>query len=260
MPGFIVHQRVLLVMSFDLLMTILIFAVAGLYAAVGHAGASGYLAVMGLFGVDPAIMKPTALVLNILVSIIGTYKFYRAGHFSWKLFWPFALTSIPMAFLGGRLNLSFDVYNLIVGVILVFSSLRLFVTARSAGEQNITSPKIWVALIAGSVIGFLSGLTGVGGGIFLSPLLLLLNWAGAKPTAAVSAAFILVNSISGLLGHWTSVTVLPPQILIWGATVLVGGWIGAELGSKRLANPVYRQLLAIVLVVASIKMILTVLG
>jgi len=236
----------------------LMFAVAMLYAVVGHAGASGYLAVMGLFGTDATIMKPIALTLNILVATVGTCKFHRAGHFSWKLFWPFAVTSIPFAFLGGTLTLPTNVYKVLVGLVLLYSAYRLFVTAKSAEERTIVPPPLWAALLLGAVIGLLSGLTGVGGGIFLSPLILLMGWAGMKQTSAVAVTFILVNSIAGLLGHWSSAASLPPQILYWGAAVLVGGWIGAEVGSKRLANVPIRKVLAVVLALAGLKMTLAV--
>ena len=241
------------------ILAILMFVVALLYASVGHAGASGYLAVMGLFGVAPSVMKPTALALNILVASVGSYKFWRAGYFSWKLFWPFALTSIPFAFIGGSLTLSTSTYKAVVGLVLMYSAVRLFTTARLVIDRPVKQPPLWVSLLVGVIIGLLSGLTGVGGGIFLSPLILMMSWAEPKPTAAVAALFILFNSMAGLLGHWSNITGLPAQIPFWGAAVLIGGWIGAELGSKRLTNTGIRQLLAVVLVLAGVKMIVEVL-
>src|SRR5260370_28325635 len=174
-----------------LIITVLVFAVALLYSTVGHAGASGYLAAMALFGMSPLVMKPTALVLNIIVAVIGTIRFYRAGFFSWRAFWPFVVTSIPAAYLGGRLTLPIAIYKSIVGIVLLYSAARLFWAADTADIRNTSLVPIWLALIVGALIGLLSGLTGVGGGIFLSPVLLLLHWAKTKETSGVSAALSL---------------------------------------------------------------------
>jgi hypothetical protein len=234
----------------------LFFAAAILYSSVGHAGASGYLAAMALVGLAPEVMKPTALVLNILVATVGTVKFYRAGHFSWPLFWPFAVTSIPAAFLGGATTLPDVYYKPLVGVILLFAAGRfLFVTQRDSADLA-RLPSLPVALVAGGAIGLLSGLVGVGGGIFLTPLILLCRWGQARTTAAVSVMFILVNSISGLLGHIASVAKVPSGIAVWSVAALIGGWIGAELGSRRLNVPWLRRLLGVVLVIAGLKLIL----
>jgi len=210
---------------------------------VGHGGASSYLAVMGLFSLAPSVMKPTALALNILVAGVATFKFYRAGLFSWRLFWPFAVVSVPAAFIGGAMMLPARAYKILVGVVLLYAAVWMF---RSA---------LWAALVAGVAIGFLSGLTGVGGGIFLSPLILYMGWAETRATSGVAAPFILVNSIAGLLGHFSSVAQLPPSIPIWGAAAVIGGWIGATYGSKRAPAPVLRQLLSLVLIVAGAKLI-----
>jgi len=239
-------------------LVLLIFLVAVLYSSVGHAGASGYLAAMALIGVAPAVMKPTALTLNILVASIATFKFYRAGHFSFRLLWPFALTSIPFAFLGGYLTLPGHWYKTLVGLVLLAAAYKLFRTASRVSHQ-IENPQVslWVALLFGAVIGLLAGLTGTGGGIFLSPLLLMMNWAGTKQTSATSAAFILVNSMAGLLGNLSSIGSLPSSIFALTPAAIVGGFIGAELGSKRIAGPNIRRLLALVLIVAGFKLILT---
>jgi uncharacterized membrane protein YfcA len=230
----------------------LVFVAAVLYSMVGHAGASGYLAAMALVGVAPAMMKPTALTLNILVATVGTIQFARAGRFSWPLFWPFALGSVPLAFLGGSLALPITLYKRVLAVVLLYAAYRLFRTvAAREGPRPIRLP---VATASGAGIGFLSGLTGVGGGIFLSPLMLIMGWADVRRTAAVSAAFILVNSISGLLGHLSSVRSLPGEIGILAAVALVGGFIGSTLGSRRLPSPVLRRLLAVVLLVAAAKL------
>jgi Predicted permeases len=230
---------------------------AALYSSVGHAGASGYIAVMALFGVVPATMKPTALALNILVAVIATVKFYRAGRFSFELFWPFAIVSIPAAFVGGMLALPTKAYEMIVGVVLLYAAFWMFRSARTVAKVIVRPPPIWAALAAGLVIGLLSGLTGVGGGIFLSPLILMMGWAETRATSGVAAAFILVNSIAGLAGHLSSLSNLPAQLPVWAIAVLIGGWIGAEYGSKRLATPVLRQLLSAVLVVAGLKLLFT---
>lgn len=243
-----------------MLLTLLIFLTALLYASVGLGGGSGYLAMMGLFNTAPAVMKPTALALNILVTSIGSYKYARAGHFKWKLFLPFALTSIPFAFLGGGLDLNSQFYKSIVGVILLFAAMRLFYSAKKKHEKAASPPPLWAALLSGALIGFAAGITGVGGAIFLSPLILLMDWATPKETAGVSTVFVLTNSIAGILGNWSSTSTLPPQILPWGIAVIIGGWIGAEYGSRKLPNPLIRQALAAILLLGGIKMLSAALG
>ena len=239
-------------------LAILVFIAALLYSSVGHAGASGYLAAMALLGIAPTVMKPTALTLNILVASIATFKFYRAGHFSWRLFWPFALASIPCAFMGGAITLPDHLYRTLVGMVLLFAAYKLFRNAQRVIEEATVKPvSAWVALLVGAALGLLAGLTGTGGGIFLSPLLLLMGWASTRQTAGVSAAFILVNSVAGLLGNLSSVHALPSALWILAPMAIVGGFIGAEYGSKRLATPNMRRLLAVVLVIAGMKLIFT---
>src|SRR5213596_3393130 len=201
----------------------LIFVVALLYSTVGHAGASGYLAAMALFSIAPMVMKPTALVLNILVAVIGTVRFYRAGFFSWQIFWPFVITSIPASFIGGALSLPVPIYKSIVGLVLLYSAIRLFFSAKRGDDGDVSRIPLMAALAIGAVIGLISGLTGVGGGIFLSPVLLLMHWAKTKETSGVAVAFILVNSFAGLLGHGSSVSLLPPEIIYWAPAALIGG-------------------------------------
>lgn len=230
-------------------------AAALLYSSVGHGGASGYLAVMALFGLSSAVMRPTALALNILVAGIAFAKFFRAGCFSWRLFWPFALTSIPAAFLGGRLVLPSDAYRAAVGVVLLYAAFRMLRSARPGGQGPAHRPPPWVALLLGAAIGLLSGLTGVGGGIFLSPLLLIMGWAEMRHSSGVAALFVAVNSLAGLLGHLEGLAQLPVSLPLWAAAAAVGGWIGAEYGSRRLATPVLRLVLSVVLVVAGFKLI-----
>jgi len=238
-----------------LLLAVLIFIVALLYSTVGHAGASGYIAAMALFGMAPVVMKPTALTLNIIVALIGSIRFYRAGFFSWRTFWPFAVTSIPAAYIGGGLTLPVPVYKSVVGIVLFYSAVRLFWSAGSADSKNTSLAPIWVALIVGAAIGLLSGLTGVGGGIFLSPVLLLMHWANTKETSGVSAAFILVNSIAGLLGQYPAIANLPDSLVYWAPAALIGGWIGSELGTRVLPVSNIRKWLSVVLVLAGLKLI-----
>ena len=231
---------------------------AFLYASVGHGGASAYIAAMAFAGIAPAEMRPVALQLNVLVSAIATVKFYRAGHFRWSLFWPFAMVSIPAAYLGGAIVLPGTAYKILVGLVLLYAGWQLWWSARAGEELRPTRPiPLPLAMVIGAVLGVLSGLTGVGGGIFLSPLLLLFGWAGTKQTSAVAAPFILVNSIAGLAAGLVRNPVLPPDYAWWlMATVVIGGWAGAEYGSRRFANPLIRQLLGAVLVVAGGKMVL----
>ena len=242
--------------SETLVIAILFFAGAALYASVGHAGASAYLAVMGLYSFAPSVMKPTALALNILVAAVATFKFYRAGLFSWRLFWPFAVASIPAAFIGGATTLPTRSYKIVVGVVLLYAAVWMFRSSLKPLQAVAHPPPLWAAIAAGLAIGFLSGLTGVGGGIFLSPLLLYMAWADTRATSGVAAPFILVNSIAGLLGHFSSVAQLPPNIPVWGAAAVLGGWIGATYGSRHAPPPVLRQLLSLVLIVAGVKLIL----
>lgn len=231
-----------------------IFAVAALYSSVGHGGASGYIAALALFSVAPAVLKPTALLLNILVSFVALLQFAQAGHFSWRLFWPFALTSVPCSFLGGWLTLSPDYYRPLVGIVLLFSAYRLFIRPES-GEQAVQAPALPSALVIGALLGFLSGLTGVGGGIFLSPLLLLMEWGRVREVSAVAALFILVNSSAGLLGHIGSLQAIPPVAPLFAVAALCGGIIGSFFGSRRLPVTAVARTLSVVLTIAGLKLL-----
>lgn len=243
-----------------ILLAALILAVAALYASVGHAGASGYLAAMALLGVAPGLMKPTSLSLNILVAVITTVTFIRARHFSWPLFWPFAAASIPCAFIGGAFTLPGQWFRPLIGLILLFSAARLVLARTSGDNREPRPPERPMQLAVGAALGLLSGLAGTGGGIFLSPILLLTGWAGIKQTAATSAAFILVNSISGLAGLLLSTRSCPPDLIRWGplwaAAALLGGASGAFLGANQLRTPTLRRLLAAVLIIAGLKLVL----
>ena len=229
--------------------------VAFLYSSVGHAGASGYIATMILFGIAPTIIRPTALVLNILVASIGAFQFWRAGHFSWKLFWPFALLSIPAAYLGGYLQPSASILRILIGIVLLFSAARL-VFRRSDPSQTAV-PSRPMAVSVGAGLGFLAGLTGTGGGIFLTPLLLFCRWAHIRQAAAVSALFIWVNSIAGLIGYFTAVHSVPTLGIVLGAAAIVGGFVGSRLGSRHFPTRTISILLAIVLTIAGAKLIFT---
>src|SRR6266436_2502373 len=229
--------------------------IAFLYSSVGHAGASGYIAIMTLWGIAPTTIRPTALVLNILVASIGAFQFWRAGHFSWRLFWPFALLSIPAAYFGGYLQPSASVLRILIGVVLLFSAARL-VFRRGDPPQTVT-PSRPVAISAGAGLGFLSGLTGTGGGIFLTPLLLFCRWAHIRQAAAVSALFILVNSVAGLVGYFTKVHSVPSLGLTLALAAIIGGIVGSHLGSRRFAVRVISLFLATVLLVAGTKLIFT---
>ncbi len=242
-------------METQLLIILAIFVVAILYSSVGHGGASGYLAVMAFFAVAPAVMRPTALVLNLFVASIATLQFWRAGHFSWKLFWPFALTSIPFAFIGGMIQLPTNVYKMILGLVLLFAAFRLaWNFAQDADE--VREARLWMALVFGAGIGLLSGLVGVGGGIFLTPMLLLLRWSYAKTAAAVSALFIFVNSAAGLAGNYAQVSLLPADAWFWIIAAVAGGLIGSLLGATRFDSLMLRRVLATVLLFAAVKLML----
>ncbi len=232
----------------------LIFLAALLYSSVGHAGASGYLAVMAILGTPTVVMRPTALILNLAVASIGTVQFVRAGYFRWSLLWPLAIASIPAAYVGGRITLPSATYRAIVGVVLLLSAIRFVMTLRSPDVVKRKMP-LPLALSIGLVLGFLAGLTGVGGGIFLSPVLLIGGWADLRTTAATSVSFILLNSAAGLIGQGVAVSVVRDIAPLWAIAAVIGGLIGAHMGSRRLPVPALRGVLAVVLVAAGIKLI-----
>jgi uncharacterized protein len=237
------------------LLFVAVGVIAFLYSCVGHAGASGYIALMALWGLAPTVIRPTALVLNILVAIIGAFQFWRAGHFDWKLFWPFALLSVPAAYLGGYLQLPASILKILIGLVLLFSAVRLIF--RRGDPPNIVRPSPPIAIATGAGIGFLSGLTGTGGGIFLTPLLLFFKWAPIRQAAAVSALFILVNSIAGLVGYFTANHSIPSLGAILAAAAAIGGALGSHLGSRRFPVRTISLLLAMVLIIAGAKLIFT---
>ncbi len=239
-----------------LLLAALFAAAAILYGSVGHAGASAYLASMALVGTAPGVMKPTALVLNILVATIVTARFWRSGFVRPRAILPFLVGSVPAAFLGGALTLPTTLYRPLVGAVLLVAAVRFGWTAGRPREEYPPRAPIPAAVGSGAGIGLLAGLTGTGGGIFLTPLMLAAGWAGTRFAAGSSAAFILANSISGLAGNLASVGSLPAATPLWLGAVAVGGVIGSELGSRRMPAPWVRRALAAVLLIAGLKLLL----
>lgn len=228
------------------------FAMSALYASVGHGGASAYLALMGLVGMAPVEMKPIALTLNIAVSLLALVMFARAGHFRGRMFWPLAAASIPAAFVGGWLQSPEPVFKLILALALLFGAWRL-VFGGAVDESLVREPPLPASLALGGSLGFLSGLIGIGGGIFLTPLLILFRWTAAKPAAAISAAFIFVNSLSGLAGFLMKGGSVPKLTWLMLPAVLAGGTLGSAWGSSRAGSPALRRALAVVLVIAAAK-------
>ena len=230
--------------------------IAFLYASVGHGGASGYLALMALFSFAPETMKPTALLLNIFVAGIAFYHYFKAGYFNLRLFIPFAITSIPLAFLGGMIEVDASIYKKILAVLLIFAILKML---NVFGKESaiIEKVKTWQGLLVGGLIGFFSGLIGIGGGIILTPVILLMHWGKMKEAAAVSALFIWANSASGLIGQLTSGVSIGTETVVLVAIAFVGGFIGSYFGSRRLNNQLLRYILAFVLTIASVKLFFT---
>jgi len=239
----------------DLLLCLAVAAVAWLYSSVGHAGASGYIALMTLWGFAPDRIKPLALLLNILVASIASVQFYRAGHFSWKLFWPIAILAAPMAFIGGYLSIPLEWFKMLLGAVLAGSALWLMYPIQ--GQERSVEPPKQTAMVTGAVLGLLSGLTGTGGGIYLTPLLLLMGWAKTKTASAVSAFFILVNSLSGLAGLAIAGRPMPEGWYWFALSVGVGGLIGATIGSYRLNVRWARVVLSIVMCIAAAKLLVS---
>ena len=235
-----------------ILLLFLIGLMAFLYASVGHGGASGYLAVMALFAVSPALMKQSALVLNLSVSLFAAYSFYQKGYFRWRNFWPFALASIPMAYIGAQWPLSDATYKKVLAVCLIISVIRILFQWDKKTEGN--QVPLWAGLLVGGGIGLLSGMIGIGGGIILSPVMLLFGWGNLKETAAISALFIFVNSVAGLLGipSWTAFEHFQIPVLILVATF--GGVLGARWGANKASVYWLKIVLSLVLLVASAKL------
>jgi uncharacterized membrane protein YfcA len=233
------------------LILFLLGTMAFLYASVGHGGASGYLAVLALFSVAPVVMKQSALLLNLGVSLMSFVAFYQQGFFKWRLFWPFALGSIPAAFMGAKIPLSESTYKQVLGACLLIAVFRMLTSLREAQAKPLP---LWAGLTAGSFIGLLSGMIGIGGGIILSPVLLLFRWATLKEAAAVSALFIFVNSLSGLAGLKTWVPLDQSSLMYWLIVSILGGFLGARWGARFASNTKVKWVLALVLIIASGKL------
>ena len=244
-------------MSSLVVLLLFLAIIAFLYSSVGHGGASGYLAVMAMMGVAPAIMKPSALVMNLAVSLFSFIGFYRAGHFKFKLFLPFAIASVPLAYMGGTMTLSDSIYKKVLAVCILISIFRLIFQFHQ-NKEEIRPISTSAGLVSGGAIGLLSGMIGIGGGIVLSPLMLLMRWATLKQTAAVSALFIFVNSLSGLYGQLQKGGIQVSEHFQWAvAATIVGGLLGSYYGSQKFNVPTLRYLLALGLIIASAKLIFT---
>ena len=230
-------------------------AAAALYSSVGHGGASAYLAIMALAGIEPLVMRPTALVLNLFVASLAAIRFHRAGMLHLPSLWPFLLGSVPLAFIGGSIVLHDQAYKVLVGLVLLVAAGRLWWTAGRADERDTPAIRALPAIAIGAALGLLAGLTGTGGGIFLTPLLVMLGWASARGAGGLSAGFIVCNSLAGLTGNYAAVGLVPPSLALWVPAVLVGGLVGTELGVRRFSPLALRRTLAVVLVVASLKLV-----
>ncbi len=233
----------------------LFFCIAFLYGSAGHGGASGYLAILTLTGLFSPILVPVVLILNILVSGIAFFNYSTHGHFRWNLFLPFALSSIPFAFLGGLISVEATIFFIMVGAVLFLMGILVFLKSTLRVNPTILPVKYPVAVLAGAVIGFISGLIGVGGGIFLSPLILFLGWGSIAQIAAVSALFVNVNSISGLIGHTVGSEILWLTAFWLSLPVLAGGFLGSRFGVKTVNPDIIRYILGVILIIAAIKMI-----
>ena len=230
-----------------------LFVIAFLYSSVGHGGASGYLALMALFGIAPVYMKSTALSLNVFVSAIAFLTYARAGYFRFRLIFPFLITSIPLAFLGALMKIKPEVYEVILGIFLLFAVVRMLFIPGAISEHP-SKPPVWLALIIGAVLGFFSGMIGIGGGIILSPILVLFHWSTVKESAAASALFIFLNSLSGLSGLVHSGITFESRLILWIAAGVAGGIAGAYIGSYRATPGKLKYVLSVILLMASIKL------
>ena len=237
----------------DFIFLSIILLLATLYSSVGHGGASGYLALMALFSFTPELMRPSALVLNIFVSSIALFSYYKNGHFRFKLLFPFVITSVPFAFLGGAISIDPKVYKIILGIFLLIAIARM-VYQPKIGKNKIKETNKVLSLFIGAFLGFFSGLIGIGGGIILSPIIILLKWGTVKQTAAVSAAFILLNSVSGLIGQVSNEIQVAPEIGYMLGAAVFGGFIGSYFGSFKISEKALKYALSVVLIFASFKL------
>jgi len=239
----------------EYLFLFLLLVVAFLYSSVGHGGGSGYLALMALFGMAPETMRVTSLTLNIFVSLIAFIAYYRAGYFRFKLVYPFLLTSIPMAFVGAGIQINPTAFKIILGIFLLAAIGRMLLVPNSLAEHT-KRPHLLLAMVIGALLGLFSGMIGIGGGIILSPLLLLMHWANMKETATASALFIFLNSVAGLSGLLHAGSSLDPRLAGWIVVAFAGSMAGSYLGSSRFNTNKLKYILAATLLVASIKLFL----
>ena len=240
-----------------MIIAILMVLAAALYSTVGHGGASAYLAIMALFAVSPETMRPTALALNLIVAGFGSWRYWRAGQTNLKLLFAFAVAAVPAAYIGGGIHVPPDVYRPLVGVLLCIAALRMFWHPAQLARHELRPVSTAVALPVGGLLGLLAGLTGTGGGIFLSPLIILFGWEDARRTSGVAAGFILLNSIAGLAGNVSSMRALPAELPLFAGAVALGAIAGTWLGASRLPKPRLLQGLGLVLAIAGIKLVLT---
>lgn len=246
----------------DTLLGIIFVAIAIVYASVGQAGATGYIAAMAIAGLSADVIKPTALALNIVVAAIGTIRFVAAGLLTWRTCYPFAILGVPFSFLGGALNLPGILYMPVVGLLLLLAAWQMIRPMRAASSPKtaLDDPPFIPALAAGGIIGFISGVTGIGGGIFIAPLIIALAWATTRQAAAISANFNLLNSAAALTGAWATLPGLPPQVPLWMLAAAIGGLIGSWLALKRLPPAMLRMILFALLTVAGLRMLWTWVG
>jgi len=237
----------------DVLFYGLLFIVALLYASVGHGGASGYLALMAIFSMSVDTMKPSALILNLFVSLIAFIQFYKGGYFNFKSFLPFALASVPLSFLGGLIEIDSGSYKMLLGVFLMFAVIRMLFFDKIE-KKNVLSHSIYISILIGGFIGFLSGLLGIGGGIILSPILILLYNMNQKQAAAISAIFIFVNSFAGLTGQLAKGVNIDTQIYLYVTIAFIGGMLGSYLGAVKLNQRSLKYVLSLVLSIAIFKL------
>jgi hypothetical protein len=243
-----------------LLLCALIFLAATIYTSVGHAGASGYLAAMALVGVPPVVMKPTALTLNILVATLATFRMQRAGLVNWRALTPLLVGSVPLAFIGGGIQLPGRAYRILIGLVLLAAAAKLLLRPRRTQRIDATAPEripLLPALATGMLVGALSGLTGTGGGIFLTPLLLFFGWAGARQASGLTAPFILMNSMAGLAGNFMSLKSLPAEMPWFMLAAVLGTAVGTQLGIRWFSVVALQRMLAVVMIVAAVKFLLT---
>jgi uncharacterized membrane protein YfcA len=239
----------------EVLFLVSLFVIAFFYSSIGHGGASGYLAIMALFGIETIYMKPSALTLNLFVSGIAFYHFYKGGFFSWKIILPFIITSIPLAFIGAKIHVETKTYQWILGIFLSLAAARI-IFSRMKESGQIRKVPFLTGLLTGALLGFFAGMIGIGGGIILSPVLIIMGWANMKQAAAVSALFILLNSAAGLLGVYYSGARLTPDIVIWVILAFAGGTLGGYLGSRKFTQGFLRYILAGIMILASLKLII----